>query len=161
MSRAPSSETTTRLGPADLEACLQLDRASVGGWWTRQQWQEEFMHPMAIGIGIDQGEDLLAMAWGRVIIEELHISLVAVAPSQRRRGLGRRALEELLQVSQERGVRAATLEVGSRNKAARSLYAAIGFHTVGVRSAYYRNGDDAFIQWLYLHGRNASVNGCG
>ena len=91
------------------------------------------------------------MAWGRMIIDELHISLVAVAPSQRRRGLGRLTLEQLLRVSRQEGVRAATLEVGSRNGAARSLYAAAGFQTVGVRSGYYRNGDDALIQWLYMN----------
>jgi ribosomal-protein-alanine N-acetyltransferase len=151
VSSEPSAETSTRLGPEDLDPCLQLDRVSFGGWWTRQQWLEELTHPHAIGIGIDRGGDLLAMAWGRMIIEELHVSLVAVAPSQRRRGLGRLALEQLLRVSREEGVRAATLEVGSRNGAARALYAAAGFQTVGVRSGYYRNGDDAFIQWLHMN----------
>jgi hypothetical protein len=45
----------------------------------------------------------------------------------------------------------ATLEVAAGNIAAQALYAAAGFRTAGIRRAYYRNGDDALIQWLRLH----------
>jgi len=31
-----------------------------------------------------------------------------------------------------------------------ALYAGLGFAQAGVRRAYYRNGDDALIQWLRL-----------
>ena len=139
-----------RLGLEDLEPCLQLDHISFGGWWSRDQWRQELSQADAIGIGIGRGPDLVAMAWGRKILDELHISLVAVAPAHRRAGLGRLALEELLRVCRAEGVRAATLEVGSLNTAARSLYAAAGFETMGVRAGYYRDGDDALIQWLFM-----------
>jgi ribosomal-protein-alanine N-acetyltransferase len=40
--------------------------------------------------------------------------------------------------------------VASGNGAARGLYAAAGFREAGVRRHYYRNGDDAVINWLRL-----------
>ena len=40
--------------------------------------------------------------------------------------------------------------VAAPNGAARGLYAAAGFKEAGIRRAYYRNGDDALIQWLKL-----------
>lgn len=137
-----------RLGPADLDGCVALDQQSFGGWWSRGQWLEELNHSDAIGIGVRRGDDLLAMAWGRKILDELHISLVAVSPSQRRAGLGRLALDRLLRASHLDGVRAATLEVGASNAAAKALYGAAGFKTLGIRRGYYRDGDDALIQWV-------------
>jgi ribosomal-protein-alanine N-acetyltransferase len=50
------------------------------------------------------------------------------------------------------------LEVAAGNPAARALYAATGFRTAGVRRGYYRNGDDALIEWLNLAGWNGAEN---
>jgi ribosomal-protein-alanine N-acetyltransferase len=44
----------------------------------------------------------------------------------------------------------ATLEVRRANVEARALYGYFGFQEAGVRRAYYRNGEDALIQWLNL-----------
>jgi ribosomal-protein-alanine N-acetyltransferase len=40
--------------------------------------------------------------------------------------------------------------VSSANAAAQALYQRIGFATAGIRRGYYRNGDDALIQWRGL-----------
>ena len=138
------------LGPDDLENCLALDRAALGGLWTPSQWQQELAAPERPGVGLRQGNELVAMACGWLVLDELHITLVAVTPTRRRRGLGRRVLDALLERGLEGGASRATLEVGSGNAAARGLYGAAGFREAGVRRGYYRNGDDALIQWINL-----------
>jgi ribosomal-protein-alanine N-acetyltransferase len=40
--------------------------------------------------------------------------------------------------------------VAAANLAGRALYAAAGFREAGIRHGYYRNGDDALIQWRNL-----------
>jgi ribosomal-protein-alanine N-acetyltransferase len=83
-------------------------------------------------------------------VDELHITAVAVHPAHRRRGLGRRVLEGLLLFGRDAGAERATLEVSLGNRAARALYASLGFQETAVRRAYYRNGDDALIEWKNL-----------
>jgi ribosomal-protein-alanine N-acetyltransferase len=138
------------LGPDDLQDCLALDRASLGGLWSPGQWQVELAAAERPGVGLREGKVLVAMACGWLVLDELHITLVAVTPTRRRRGLGRRVLEALLERGREGGASRATLEVARANAAARGLYGAAGFREAGVRRGYYRNGDDALIQWTDL-----------
>lgn len=138
------------LTPADHSACCGLDAAALGGLWTPDQWATELAAPSRPGVGLWEGEALVAMACGWLILDELHITLVAVDPPRRRRGLGRRVLEALLERGRSGGAIHATLEVAAPNGAARALYGGVGFVEAGVRRGYYRNGDDALIQWVRL-----------
>jgi ribosomal-protein-alanine N-acetyltransferase len=83
-------------------------------------------------------------------VDELHITAVAVDPDRRRQGLGLLLLQGLLQMAMKAGALHATLEVAASNHGAVALYGRCGFRTAGVRRGYYRNGDDALIQWLRL-----------
>ncbi|PSB37186.1 GNAT family N-acetyltransferase [Aphanothece minutissima] len=142
--------TLSLLVPADAAACLALDRAALGGLWSLEQWRRELEEEGRPGLGLRRGADLLAMASGWLVVDELHITLVAVAPDQRRRGLGRRVLQALMAAGRERGARHATLEVAAGNGPGIALYEALGFRTAGIRHGYYRNGEDALIQWVNL-----------
>jgi ribosomal-protein-alanine N-acetyltransferase len=146
---------TTALGPDDQAACLALDRVSLGGLWTPSQWSVELADPHRPGRGVRLEGELVAMACGWLILEELHITLVATCPRRRRQGLGRRALAELLRDAAAAGATAATLEVAVGNLPARALYEGVVFRSAGIRRGYYRNGDDALIKWMSLSGRAA------
>lgn len=134
----------------DLNACFGLDRLARDGGWSEAAWRRELVEPQRPCLGFWQEETLLALACGWLILEELHVTLVAVHPGRRRTGLGRRALEALLEQARLAGAERATLEVAAGNTAALGLYAALGFHTAGRRRGYYRDGQDALIQWVKL-----------
>jgi ribosomal-protein-alanine N-acetyltransferase len=144
------AEAIRPLGPEALEACLELDGAALGGFWNRQQWQTELVEAKRPCLGLWLGAHLQALACGWLVVDELHITAVAVHPQQRSRGLGGRVLAALLLEGTAQGAAHATLEVAADNGAAQALYAAAGFKTAGIRRAYYRNGQDALIQWLKL-----------
>jgi ribosomal-protein-alanine N-acetyltransferase len=138
------------LGPDHLDACLALDAASLGGLWSAAQWRRELEEPQRPGLGLRRGDALLAMACGWLVLDELHITLVAVDPARRRQGLGRRVLLELMAEGRRLGAERATLEVSAGNTAAQVLYERCGFRTAGRRRRYYRDGSDALIQWTDL-----------
>lgn len=69
---------------------------------------------------------------------------VAVHPSRRRGGIGRRLMEAAERVSRERGATAARLEVSTLNAPAIALYRGLGYRTEGVLPGYYSWGEDAF-----------------
>ncbi len=149
--RSPTAFAAPRpLRPADLSACLELDAAALGGLWSAAQWQTELAAESRPGLGIWEEGGLVAMACGWMILEELHITLVAVDPLRRRQGLGALVLQALLELGRSHGARHATLEVSTANAPALALYAAAGFQEAGVRRRYYRNGEDALIEWMRL-----------
>ncbi|UPM50967.1 GNAT family N-acetyltransferase [Synechococcus sp. A10-1-5-1] len=149
-----TAASTPRLGtllPEHLNACLVLDQAALGGLWSEGQWISELADQKRPGLGLWQGDQLLALACGLLVLDELQITTLAVDPTHRRLGLGRQVLQSLLNQARGDGARQATLEVASDNAAALGLYGRLGFRTAGIRRGYYRNGSDALIQWLELH----------
>lgn len=84
-----------------------------------------------------------------LLVDELHIANIAVAPQYRRLGLGRRMLTHVLMQAAMDGAKRATLELRASNDAARSLYEEMGFRQVGRRKHYYRdNAEDAILMQL-------------
>ena len=77
-----------------------------------------------------------------------HICTIAIHPDWRGLGLGEFILLAALGKALAYGVRHVTLEVRPSNRAARRLYARLGFVRTGIRQAYYRNGEDAWLMKL-------------
>jgi len=98
-----SQTTVTTLGARDAKACRDLDEAALGGLWTLQQWTHELSEAQRICLGLFDGPHLLALACGWMVVDELHITAVAVAPERRRCGFGRVLLEALLQRAADDG----------------------------------------------------------
>ena len=130
-------------------ACIELDARALNGLWSADHWERELSDPKRICVGIPhERHALLAVASGWIVLDELQITALAVRPEQRRRGLGRIALKKLLALAKETGVKHAVLDVGVENYPARALYAEMGFQTISHRDRYYRDGQDALIQFL-------------
>ena len=139
------------LDPSWLADCLALDRSALQGLWTKEQWRRELEDPRRLCLGWSEAKTLLGVACGWLVADELHITLIAVDPSVRRRGHGKRLLSALLQQARQQGAIYATLEVGSNNLAAIALYANGGFQSAGTRLKYYSDGSDALIQWCRIN----------
>jgi ribosomal protein S18 acetylase RimI-like enzyme len=73
--------------------------------------------------------------------ERAHLVLLAVRPSHRRTGIGRRLLEWLLDSARTAGISSVHLELRAANEAARRFYRAMGFYETVVVPGYYRSGE--------------------
>ena len=82
------------------------------------------------------------------IVDEGHITNVAVSPEYRRKHIASNMLDVLIASCEEAGVERFTLEVRAGNEPAKALYAGKGFKEISVRKGYYQdNGEDAIIMW--------------
>ncbi|MEA2950208.1 MAG: [ribosomal protein S18]-alanine N-acetyltransferase, partial [Alphaproteobacteria bacterium] len=79
----------------------------------------------------------------RLAADEAEILSVAVASSQRGKGLARQLLDLNLRRLAGLGVPAVFLEVDEGNAPARRLYQRAGFRDVGRREGYYPGGKGA------------------
>ena len=130
---------------------MKLDQLVLKGLWNKQQWEKELSDSQRLCIGIIDNSNLIAFGCGWMIVDELHLTAIAVHPDHRRIGLGQIILSNLFDQAANKGCERATLEVKSDNTAALALYKSCGFKTAGCRSNYYKNGSDAIIQWRSLN----------
>lgn len=81
-----------------------------------------------------------------LMVDESHITTIAVHPSYRGLGIGELMLRSLITISYEIGARVVTLEVRVSNTVAQNLYEKYGFKRQGIRRRYYSdNHEDAYI----------------
>ena len=85
-----------------------------------------------------------AIAW--YVMDEGELANLAVAPENRRQGIGQALLDAVTTDALGRGTSELYLEVRESNSAARHMYEAAGFEQVGRRKRYYRQPEeDALI----------------
>lgn len=80
----------------------------------------------------------------------LHLINLAVKGSERRRGIARALLGELVRLAREGGFGKVILEVRKGNTAAMALYRRFGFVKRAELIRFYSDGDDAYLMELRL-----------
>lgn len=82
------------------------------------------------------------------IIDEGHITNIAVHPEFQGAGVGNCLMYNLLELARRENIKKLTLEVRAGNAKARNLYRKHGFTECGIRKGYYSdNKEDAIIMW--------------
>jgi ribosomal-protein-alanine N-acetyltransferase len=132
---------------ADLPQVLEIEHLSYPTPWSRRAFVSELTeNAYAHYLAAKSGSRLLGYAGMWLVLDEAHITNVAVHPNARRQGVGRLLMETAVQLTEEHGCRTVTLEVRRTNQVAQSLYRSLGFQVMGVRKGYYTdNGEDALI----------------
>lgn len=137
----------------DLEAVAALEAACFTNPWTREMLEEQLRGSDVARVYVlrERARGIVAFCTCWMIVDELHVNTIAVAPDRRRAGLARLLMEGVLDEAVRAGCRKATLEVRASNLPARSLYAVLGFGEAGVRRLYYTQPEeDAIILWRGL-----------
>jgi len=87
-----------------------------------------------------------------IMIDEAHITNIAVHPSFRKRGVGLTIIKALADEALRNDADKMTLEVRLSNREAINLYERMGFVGVGLRKRYYSDNDeDALIMWRTIN----------
>lgn len=89
---------------------------------------------------------ILGYAGMWLMLDEAHITTIAMRTKWRGRGLGELLLASLVETAFDVGAHRVTLEVRVSNEPAQKLYRKYGFSQEGVRPRYYSdNNEDAYI----------------
>lgn len=133
-----------------IPAILEIENRTNGAPWSEKAFQNELAHKDRIFLVALEGGQVVGYGGVWLIIDEAHVTTLAVEESMRRRGIGEKLMDELLQKSREAGMTCSTLEVRAGNEAALHLYEKLGYVRVAVRKGYYPdNKEDAVVMWKY------------
>ena len=139
--------TIIQLGILHLNSCIDLDQKALKGLWTKSQWEKELTDSKRICIGVMDIDNkyLLGLCSAWLVIDELHITSIAVHPIHQRKGLGKFLMSDLIKRSNSLQTNQINLEVKDTNKPAKAFYKSMGFKIVGNRSNFYKDGSDAIL----------------
>ncbi len=153
-----SSLALDRMRPEDLEDVLAIERVSFTMPWSRGAFLYEIQQNRVARCWVGRLDDGVVgylCLWE--VVDEVHITNVAVHPDARRQGVARSLLSSVLEDGRGRGFKIVVLEVRPSNQHALRLYESFGFHVVGRRHGYYYDtGEDALVMEIALSSLPAS-----
>lgn len=133
----------------DIDAVLAVEQASFLTPWSRAAFEAEMGdNELAHYLVIEADGKVVGYAGMWMILDEAHVTNIAIAPDFRANGLGTVLVSALIEQAIQLGATCMTLEVRVSNLDAQRLYRRLGFEPRGLRPGYYSDtGEDAMIMW--------------
>ncbi|MDR3271418.1 MAG: ribosomal protein S18-alanine N-acetyltransferase [Peptococcaceae bacterium] len=144
--------TIRRMAEKDLKSILKIEERSFVTPWSRQSFLTELRENEYARYYILVYEQAIIGYMGLwFILDEGHITNIAIAPDFRGQGWGQHLILEVMRHFCSQGMDRMTLEVRAGNQAALHVYKTLGFQEAGLRKAYYSDTqEDAVIMWAEL-----------
>jgi ribosomal-protein-alanine N-acetyltransferase len=145
----PDRLSIERMTPAEINEVRRIETTSFTTQWPSDAFYNE-LHSNRNAHYFVGKIDGRTIAYGGiwVVMEDSHVTTIAVDPDFRGRKYGEVLMVRMLDEAIERGAAWMTLEVRESNVAAQRLYRKYGFTTVATRKAYYSdNNENALVMW--------------
>ncbi len=139
-----------RMQKSDVDNVINIEERAYGEHhWSKESFLNELSNDLArYYAAFDTDGNLVGYAGCWQILEEVHITNIAVSPDFRRKKIGERLLRKIIDDCYANKAKYITLEVRVSNNAAIKLYEKYGFKSLGTRKGYYQNNnEDALIMW--------------
>ena len=149
MGKIPSYRYMTLL---DLDDIMVIEHQSFTLPWSKEAFYRELTeNPYAYYIVADIDGTAIGYGGVWIVIDEAHITNIAVLTEYRGQKIGETLLTQLQNLARQQGAKTMTLEVRVSNIVAQNLYRKLGFQNGGIRKGYYTdNNEDALVMWVNL-----------
>ena len=135
---------------SDLDDVISIEAKAYGEHhWSKDSFMSELSNDLAKYFSVFNTDgQLIGYCGCWQILEEAHITNIAVSPDYRRKHIGEALLTTIIDECYRNMAKYITLEVRVGNKPAIAVYEKYGFKALGVRKGYYQdNNEDALIMW--------------
>jgi ribosomal-protein-alanine N-acetyltransferase len=135
---------------SDIDKVVAIEAQAYGEHhWSKESFLGELSNDLAKYFSaFNEDGELIAYVGCWQILEEAHLTTLAVLPEYRRKHIGEILLKTIIDECYKNMVKFITLEVRVGNKPAIALYEKYGFKSLGTRKGYYQdNNEDALIMW--------------
>ncbi|WP_042353108.1 ribosomal protein S18-alanine N-acetyltransferase [Bacillus massiliigorillae] len=136
----------------DLDEIVELEHKCFTVPWSRDAFFNElYQNQYATYFILEEEGKIIGYCGAWLVIDEAHITNIAILPEFRGRGLGEALLQKMIDKCREDHIERMTLEVRASNTVAQSLYKKLGFQDGAIRKKYYSdNQEDAIVMWVNI-----------
>lgn len=145
----PNPFTIAPMTETDLNEVVEIETLSFPSTWPQNAFVNEIHENKLAHYFVGRAaEKIVAYGGIWVILEDSHITTIAVHPGARGNKYGELMLLHLLDETIAQGASWITLEVRETNTIAQNLYRKYGFTVVSTRRGYYSdNNENALVMW--------------
>ena len=140
-----------KMNKHDVDEIMEIEKVSFGTYhWSRQSFITELNNTIGkYFTALDKNtQKVIGYCGFWLIMDEAHVTTIAVKPTCRGRSIGELLLQEMIMCGYELRAKWFTLEVRASNISAQGLYNKYEFKSLGLRRNYYQdNNEDALIMW--------------
>lgn len=136
----------------DIDTIVEIEKEAFTAPWTAEAFNNELKQNLfAKYMVMEQDGAILGYGGMWLIVDEAHVTNIAIRERYQGQGLGKLLLGEMMKTAHWLGAKRMTLEVRVTNEIAQRLYRRFGFEPSGIRPGYYSdNMEDALIMWADL-----------
>lgn len=136
----------------DIADVVKIEEEAFATPWTAEVFEHEMTgNNYAHYIVATNEEKVIGHCGMWIVLDECHITNIAVLKEYRGHGIGEKLLRESIQLCKELDVKLMTLEVRVSNEVAQNMYRKLGFQDGGIRKNYYTDDrEDALVMWVEL-----------
>ena len=132
----------------NIDGAFEVEKKCFEHHWSKEEFKKELKNDVARYLVAKIDDKVVGYIGIWFVIDEGHITNVAVHPDYRGYKIGDKLVKEMVELCKENKIVAMTLEVRVSNIVAQNLYKKYGFKLAGIRKEYYSdNKEDAMIMW--------------
>lgn len=134
----------------DFEQIKEILIEEFDSFWTTSILESELKSENSKYIVAKENNEIVGFAGIWISPVDVQITNIVTKKSERKRGIGTKLLDKLIEMARESGRDNISLEVNENNIAAGILYENAGFEVVGIRKKYYNGTDNAMIMTKFF-----------
>ncbi|HSQ87338.1 ribosomal protein S18-alanine N-acetyltransferase [Romboutsia sp.] len=132
----------------DIDGVFEVEKNCFVHHWSKDAFKKELNNDVARYLVAKIDEKVVGYVGIWFVMDEGHITNVAVHSDYRGKKIGDELVKELVELCRQNNIVSMTLEVRVSNIVAQNLYKKYGFKLAGIRKEYYSdNKEDAMIMW--------------
>jgi ribosomal-protein-alanine N-acetyltransferase len=146
----PSELVIEPVTRADIAAIHRIEAASFPAPWRREFFESELAADWRFNVVAKRGRTVVGYLFSMWLFDEMHVNKIAVAETERRKGIADALMARCFAFAREHDVRTISLEVRQSNRGAQDFYRHLHFRAAHVRPRYYPDGESAVVMTRHL-----------
>jgi len=130
---------------SDINQVYKIECQVFPNPWPKSFFENDLQKCNIIALVADNNNCIIGYGLATCVLEELHITNIAVDPHHQHQGVGKRLLREIESIGLEHDCINVYLEVRITNEIAINFYKKFGYRVSQIRKNYYLDGTDAYV----------------
>ena len=137
------------MNSGDISSVIKIERDIFSDPWSEYSFLDDIYGDIAYNIVYVENNEIIGYACSWMMLDEMHITNIAVREDYRGRGIGKEMISSLIEKAKTNKLNTSLLEVRVSNISAIRLYKKMGYEIIHqIKRFYTDNDEDAYLMKL-------------